>query len=230
VRLVRGQVYAPLMTKLAVKTRQKPRPAGPAPTGSLQKKRYATRYGMELDWKENWRSRPDGSRSLILRGRRRGGALLSRAAGLAHTWTGFQKRHFAACETTIVDKFIARRATGPAAGEEGLVPIEPFVAHLAVPGFNPQQHRLPISAAFSDAHSGGSIAKRSEEKQAMPSLQHGRSEGPIPRTRCLSLFSLLSCFPGSAPVIDSTAPIERAPPRKQSFRCPSSFFLWPQAV
>jgi hypothetical protein len=45
----------------------------------------------------------------------------------------------------------------------------------------------------------------------MTSQQHGRSEGPISRTRCLSLFSLLSCFPGSALVIDSTAPIERAP-------------------
>jgi hypothetical protein len=90
---------------------------------------------------------------------------LSRAASLTHTWAGFQKRHFAAGKTAIVDKFVAEGATGPAAGEEGLIPIEPFLAHLAVPGFDPQQHRLPISTAFSDAHSSGSIAKRSEEKQ-----------------------------------------------------------------
>ena len=69
-----------------------------------------------------------------------------------------------------MDKFIAEGATGPAAGEEGLVPIETFIAHLAVPGFDPQQHGLPISTTLSNAHSGGSIAKRSEEKQARTSL------------------------------------------------------------
>lgn len=64
-----------------------------------------------------------------------------------------------------MDKFIAEGAPGPATGEEGLIPIEPFVAYLAVPGFDPQQHGLPISTALSNAHSNGSIAKRSEEKQ-----------------------------------------------------------------
>lgn len=95
---------------------------------------------------------------------------MSRAASLAHARAGFQKRHLAAGETAIVDELVAEGTTGPAAGEEGLVPIEPFVAHLAVPGLDPQQHRLPISAAFSNTHSGGSIAKPSEEKQARTSL------------------------------------------------------------
>jgi hypothetical protein len=69
-----------------------------------------------------------------------------------------------------MDKFIAEGATGPAAGEEGLVPIEPFLAHLAVPGFDPQQHRLPISTAFSDAHSSGSIAKGLHQEQGQKGI------------------------------------------------------------
>jgi len=103
---------------------------------------------------------------------------LSSAAGLAHARTGFEKRYLAAGETAVVDKLIAEGAAGPAAGEEGLIPIEPFVAHLAVPGFNPQQHGLPISAALSNTHSGGSIAKRPEEKQAMASLLAWSLERP----------------------------------------------------
>jgi hypothetical protein len=91
---------------------------------------------------------------------------LGRSAGLAHARTGFQKRYFAAGKTAVVDKLVAEGATGPAAGEKRLVPIEAFMADLTVPGFNPQQHGLPISAAFSNTHSSGSsIAKGLHQEQ-----------------------------------------------------------------
>ena len=55
---------------------------------------------------------------------------MSRAAGLAHTRAGLQKRDFAAGKTSVVDKLVAGGATGPAAGKECLIPIEPFIACL----------------------------------------------------------------------------------------------------
>jgi hypothetical protein len=62
-------------------------------------------------------------------------------------------------EATIVDEFIADGTAGPPAAQKGLIAIEPLLTHLAVPGLNPQQHRLPVATGFSNAHSGGSIAK-----------------------------------------------------------------------
>ena len=73
-------------------------------------------------------------------------------AGLAHAGTGFQERDFAGGQAGVMDELLAQAAAGPAAGEKCLVTVEGFVADLAIPGFNPQQHGLPRSAAFSDTH------------------------------------------------------------------------------
>ena len=73
-------------------------------------------------------------------------------AGLAHARTGFQERDFAGGQAAVMDELLAQAAAGPAAGEKRLVTVEGFFADLAIPGFNPQQHRLPRSAAFSDTH------------------------------------------------------------------------------
>jgi hypothetical protein len=64
-----------------------------------------------------------------------------------------------------MDGLLAQAAAGPAAGEKRFVTVEGSVADLAIPGFNPQQHRLPRSAAFSDTHSKVSIAKARRERQ-----------------------------------------------------------------
>ena len=74
------------------------------------------------------------------------------AASLAHAGSGFQKRDFAVGQAAIMDKVLAQGTTRPAAAEKRFVAVEPFLADLAVPGFNPQQHRLPFSAAISDTH------------------------------------------------------------------------------
>ena len=73
-------------------------------------------------------------------------------AGLAHARTGFQERDFAGGQAAVMDELLAQAAAGPAAGEKRLVTVECFVADLAIPGFNSQQHRLPRPAAFSDTH------------------------------------------------------------------------------
>ena len=73
-------------------------------------------------------------------------------AGLAHAGTGFQERDFAISQAAVVDKVFAQRATRPAAAEHRLVAVEPFLADLADPGLNPQQHRLPGPGGFSNTH------------------------------------------------------------------------------
>jgi hypothetical protein len=73
-------------------------------------------------------------------------------ADLAHAGTGFQERDFAGGQAAVMDELLAQAAARPAAGEKRFVTVEGFVADLAIPGFNPQQHRLPRSAAFSDTH------------------------------------------------------------------------------
>jgi hypothetical protein len=51
-----------------------------------------------------------------------------------------------------VDELFALGTARPPAAEKCFVAIEPFIADLAVPGFNPQQHRLPCPSEISDAH------------------------------------------------------------------------------
>ena len=74
------------------------------------------------------------------------------AAGLAHAGTGFQERDFTGGQAAVMDELLAQAAAGPPAGKKRFVTVEGFVADLAIPGFNPQQHGLPRSAAFSDTH------------------------------------------------------------------------------
>ena len=80
------------------------------------------------------------------------------AAGLAHAGAGFEERDFAAGQAAVMDELLAQAAARPAAGKKRFVAVEPFLADLAVPGFNPQQHRLPFPVAISDTH----IAEYSE--------------------------------------------------------------------
>ena len=79
---------------------------------------------------------------------------MSGAAGLAHAGAGFQERDFAGGQAAVMDEILAQGTTRPAAAEKCLVAVEPFLTDLAVPGFNPQQHRLPFPAAISDTHMG----------------------------------------------------------------------------
>ena len=66
-----------------------------------------------------------------------------------------------------MDELIAQRATGPPAAEKRFIAVEPFLADLAVAGFNPQQHRLPVSATFSNTHAAEySEGKRREARGA----------------------------------------------------------------
>lgn len=51
-----------------------------------------------------------------------------------------------------MDKVLAQGAARPAAAEKRFVAIELFLTDLAVPGFNSQQHRLPVPASVSNTH------------------------------------------------------------------------------
>lgn len=71
---------------------------------------------------------------------------------LTHTGTGFQERNLSVGQAAVVDKVLAQRATRPSAAEKRLIAVELFLADLAVPGLNPQQHWLPGPGGFSDTH------------------------------------------------------------------------------
>ena len=77
---------------------------------------------------------------------------MSGAAGLAHAGAGFQERDFAVGQAAVMDEILAQGTARPPAAEKRFVAVEPLLADLAVPGFNPQQHRLPFPAAISDTH------------------------------------------------------------------------------
>ena len=64
-----------------------------------------------------------------------------------------------------MDELVADGATGPPPAQERLVAIEALCADLAHARFNPEQHRLPFPAAFSNTHKRWSIAGQSAEKQ-----------------------------------------------------------------
>jgi len=51
-----------------------------------------------------------------------------------------------------MDKVLAQGAARPAAAEKRFVAIELFLTDLAVPGFNPQHHWLPVPASVSNTH------------------------------------------------------------------------------
>ena len=77
-----------------------------------------------------------------------------------------------------MDKLVTDRATGPAPPKHCLVPIEALLANLTIAGLDPEQHRLPFPATFSNTHKSRSIAGRSEEKQGAGKClkTHERSE------------------------------------------------------
>jgi hypothetical protein len=96
-------------------------------------------------------SRPDGHRNHCLRRRRRV-ILLRNAAGLTHTGAGLQERDFAAGQAAVMDEILAQGTAGPAAAEKRLIAVELFLTDRANPGFNPQQHRLPLPTSVSNTH------------------------------------------------------------------------------
>ena len=73
-------------------------------------------------------------------------------AGLAHAGADFQERDFAGGQAAVMDELLAQAAARPTAAEKRFVAVQPFLADLAVPGLNPQQHRLPIPTGVSNAH------------------------------------------------------------------------------
>ena len=115
---------------------------------------------------KNRKSGKGCDRSPILFRRRRDGSLLDRTTGFAYPRSRFQKGDLSAGKTTVMDELVTHRATRPASPEHRLVPIEVFLANSAEARLNWKRHRLPLAAAFSNAHRGRSIAGRSTEKQA----------------------------------------------------------------
>jgi len=71
-----------------------------------------------------------------------------------------------------MDELIAQGTARPAAAQKRLIAVEPFMANLAVSGFNPQQHRLPVSATFSNTH-----AAEYSEGERREARGEGKSEG-----------------------------------------------------
>ena len=63
---------------------------------------------------------------------------MSSAAGLAQTRTGFQKRVFPGGQAPVVNELFTLGTARPPAAEKCFVAVEPFLADLAVSGFNPQ--------------------------------------------------------------------------------------------
>jgi|CXWL01.1.fsa_nt_gi hypothetical protein len=65
-----------------------------------------------------------------------------------------------------MDELVTDCATRPASSEHRFVPIETLLADPTIAGLNPEQHRLPFPATFSNTHKSRSIAGQSREKQA----------------------------------------------------------------
>ena len=80
---------------------------------------------------------------------------LGRAAGLADAGAGLEKREFSARETTVMHEFVAHGATGPAATKHRLISIQALLADFAVARLDREQHWLPITTSFPDAHGTG---------------------------------------------------------------------------
>lgn len=77
-----------------------------------------------------------------------------------------------------MDELVTDCATRPASSEHRFVPIEVFSAHSAKTGLDPEQHRLPFPATFSNTHKSRSIAGRPSEKQAKGEV-HGRESAMV---------------------------------------------------
>jgi hypothetical protein len=76
-----------------------------------------------------------------------------------------------------MNKLLTQGATRPAAAEKCLIAVERFLADLAVPGLNAQQHRLPFPTALSDTH---------KIEYSEGARREARGEGhPNPQMECL---------------------------------------------
>ncbi|MCW5798854.1 MAG: hypothetical protein KIT40_10165 [Nitrospira sp.] len=51
-----------------------------------------------------------------------------------------------------MDEFVANRATRPSPAEHRLIAVQALAADLTAPGFDPQQHRLPVTTAIANIH------------------------------------------------------------------------------
>ena len=77
---------------------------------------------------------------------------MSSTAGFADARPGLEEGHLPTGKAAVVDEFVTERTAGPAAGKERLVAVKTFLADFALSGFNPQQHRLPITGRFTNTH------------------------------------------------------------------------------
>lgn len=103
---------------------------------------------------KHWKSGHGCHRSSTLLWRRSNDSLLNQTTGFAYPRSRFQKGDLPAGKTTVMDELITHRATRPASPEHRLVPIEVFLANSAETRLNWKRHRLPLAAAFSNAHTG----------------------------------------------------------------------------
>lgn len=85
------------------------------------------------------------------------GLLRGSFAGFANARALLEETDFTARKATIVDEFIADGAPRPAPSEHRLVSVQALVADLAVPGLNPEQHRLPVTAAIAKNIHGAEV-------------------------------------------------------------------------
>lgn len=145
------------------------------PVGSCEwcetfEKRSVTPY-TEHRGTKNRNSGHGGQRSPILLRRWSDTPLLNRATGLTHPRPRFQKGNLPTGKTAVMDELITDCAPRPSSPEHRFIPIEVFLAHSAQPRLNRKQHRLPLPAAFSNTHSEGSIAGRTNETQGDVSMK-----------------------------------------------------------
>ncbi len=132
------------------------------------------------------------------------------AAGLAHAGAGFQKRNFTGGQAAVMDEVLAQGTARPPAAEKRLVAVEPFLADLAVPGFNPQQHRLPCPSEISNTHAvkyseavGGKTRRRRGVSRCPFCSQnaHDQNVRVLRARRMVWLFPSPSCLTASRPFV-----------------------------
>ncbi|MCS6295060.1 MAG: hypothetical protein H8K09_02375 [Nitrospira sp.] len=85
------------------------------------------------------------------------GLLSGSFAGFANARALLEETDFPARKTTVVDEFIAHGAPRPAPSEHRFVAVQALVADLAVSGFNPEQHRLPVTATIAKNIHGAEV-------------------------------------------------------------------------
>jgi len=88
-----------------------------------------------------------------------------------------------------MDKLFTQGATRPAAAEKRLIAVERFLANLAVPWLDAQQHRLPFPTALSDTHTikYSEGARREARGEGHPDLDPDPDPEREHRHSCLNL-------------------------------------------